>query len=118
MGTPVEQPPSRTARSQAQYALGACGWPGWATVQNGKTIWAQTRTTVNRPQELHGSRWSLRVSVVAFVVIIVIFFAVAVIFLFVFFLVWLLSKEDIGSYRPIRRVRVEAFWMYAAHAQW
>jgi hypothetical protein len=50
----------------------------------------------------------------------IVFFAVAVafIFLFVFFLVWLLSKEDIGSYRPIRRVRVEAFWMYAAHAQW
>ena len=47
---------------------------------------------------------SLRVAVVAFVVIIVVFFAVAFIFLFVFFLVWLLSKEDIGSYRPIRRV--------------
>jgi hypothetical protein len=45
---------------------------------------------------------SLRVAVVVFVVIIVIFFAVAFIFLFV--LVWLLSKEDIGSYRPIRRV--------------
>jgi hypothetical protein len=60
---------------------------------------------------------SLRVAVVAVVVIIVVFFAVAFIFLFVFFLVWLLSKEDIGSYRPIRRVRVEAFWMYSAHAQ-
>jgi bacteriorhodopsin len=45
---------------------------------------------------------SLRVAVVAFVI----FFAVAFIFLFVFFLVWLLSKEDIGGYRPIRRVRV------------
>jgi hypothetical protein len=41
---------------------------------------------------------------VAFVVIIVVFFAVAFVFLFVFFLGWLLSKEDIGSYRPIRRV--------------
>ena len=61
---------------------------------------------------------SLRVAVVAFVVIIVVFFAVAFIFLFVFFLVWLLSKEDIGSYRPIRRVRVEAFWMYSAHIRW
>jgi len=39
-----------------------------------------------------------------FVVIIVIFFAVAFVFLFVFFPVWLLSKDDIGSYRPIRRV--------------
>ena len=49
---------------------------------------------------------SLRVAVVAFVVVIVVFFAVAVafVFLFVFFLGWLLSKEDIGSYRPIRRV--------------
>jgi hypothetical protein len=47
---------------------------------------------------------SLRVAVVVFVVIIVIFFAVAFVFLFVFFLVWLLSKEDIGSYRPIWRV--------------
>jgi len=37
-----------------------------------------------------------------FVIIIVIIFAVA--FVFLFFLVWLLSKEDIGSYRPIRRV--------------
>ena len=44
---------------------------------------------------------SLRIAVV---VITVIFFAVALVFLFVFFLVWLLSKEDIGSYRPIRRV--------------
>jgi len=40
------------------------------------------------------------VAVVVFVVIIVILFAVA--FVFLFFLVWLLSKEDIGSYRPIR----------------
>jgi len=47
---------------------------------------------------------SLRIAVVVFVVITVIFFAVALVFLFVFFLVWLLSKEDIGSYRPIRRV--------------
>jgi hypothetical protein len=50
----------------------------------------------------------LRVSVVALVVIIAFFFAVTFIFLFVFLLVWLLSKEDVGSYRPIR-VRVETF---------
>jgi len=37
-------------------------------------------------------------------VIIVTFFAIAFVFLFVFFLVWLLSKEDIGSYQLIRRV--------------
>ena len=36
-------------------------------------------------------------------VILVIFFAVAVPFVFLFFLVWLLSKEEIASHRPIRR---------------
>jgi hypothetical protein len=29
-----------------------------------------------------------------------------------------LSKENIGSYRPTRRVWVGAFSMYSAHAQW
>jgi hypothetical protein len=29
-----------------------------------------------------------------------------------------LSKEDIGSYRPIKRVGAGALWMYSAHAQW
>src|SRR5713101_1340041 len=61
---------------------------------------------------------SLRIAVVVFAVIIVVFFAVAFVFLFLFFLVWLLSKQDVGSYRPIRRVRVGAFWMYSAHIQW
>jgi len=50
-------------------------------------------------------RCSLRVPVVVFVVITVIFFTVAYIFIFIFlflflffiFIVWLLSKEDIGS---------------------
>ena len=42
---------------------------------------------------------SLRVAVVC-VVIIVIFFFLSVVFFFFF---WLLSKEDIGNYRPIRR---------------
>jgi hypothetical protein len=44
---------------------------------------------------------SLRVAVVGFVIIIVIFFLV-VVFLFVLFLVGLLSKEEVGSYRVIR----------------
>ncbi len=61
---------------------------------------------------------SLRIAVVVFAVIIVIFFAVAVVFLFVFFRVWLFSKEDIGSDRPIRGVRIGAFWIYSAHIQW
>ena len=45
---------------------------------------------------------SLRIAVIFFIGI-VIFFAVAFVFLFVF-LAWPLSKEDIGSYRPTRRV--------------
>jgi len=60
--------------------------------------------------------FSLRVAVV-FVGIIVIFFAVAIVFLFVFFLFWLLAKEDIGR-QPIRRAQVGAFKMYSAHVQW
>jgi len=47
---------------------------------------------------------SLRVAVVVFVVIIVDFIAAPFVFLFVFFLGWLLSKEGVGSRRPIRRV--------------
>jgi hypothetical protein len=44
---------------------------------------------------------SFRVAVVGFVVIIVIFFAFAVALVF---LVGLLSKENVGGYRPIRRI--------------
>ena len=29
-----------------------------------------------------------------------------------------MADEPPHCYRPIRRVRVEAFWMCAAHAQW
>jgi hypothetical protein len=55
---------------------------------------------------------SLRVAVVVLVLIIlVIFFAVS----FVFFLVGLLSKEDIGRDRVIRTVCDEALWTYSAH---
>jgi hypothetical protein len=43
--------------------------------------------------------YSLRVAVVFFVFLIVIFFAVV----FVLFLVWLLSEENLGSYRLIRK---------------
>jgi|GEM_PF-3794445 len=46
---------------------------------------------------------SLRVAVIIFVVTTVIFFALSFV-LFIFFLVWLLSKEDIGSYEPIKGV--------------
>jgi hypothetical protein len=48
-----------------------------------------------------GLPFLLRVAVVVIVVIIVIFFAVAFVFVF---LVWLLSKDDIGGCRPITRV--------------
>jgi hypothetical protein len=50
------------------------------------------------PTEISKAR-SLRVAVVVIVVIIVIFFAVVFVFL-----VWLLSKDDIGGCRPITRV--------------
>jgi len=54
------------------------------------------------PVKQIGAR-SLRVAVIVIVVIIINFFAVAFVFLFVFF-VRLLSKDDIGGCRPIRRV--------------
>ena len=47
---------------------------------------------------------SLRVAVVVLFVIIVTFSVVTFIVLFVLFLVWFLSKDDIRSYRAIRRV--------------
>ena len=59
--------------------------------------------TPNRGHHLPLALRSLRVAGAVFVVIIVIFFAVAFVVLFVFFLVKLLSKEDIGRYRPIRK---------------
>jgi hypothetical protein len=43
---------------------------------------------------------SLRVAFVIVRVIVLVLFVL----LLVFFLVWFLSKEDFGSYRPIRRV--------------
>jgi hypothetical protein len=56
------------------------------------------------PTEIKGAR-SLRVAVV-FVVLIAIFsfLAVAFVILIVVILVWLLAKEDMGSYRLIERV--------------
>ncbi len=66
---------------------------------------------------------SLRVAVVGVVITVIFFFfffffAVAFVFLLlVFFLVWLLAKEDIGSYRLIRKVRFGAFQMYCGHGQ-
>jgi hypothetical protein len=52
-----------------------------------------------------------------FLVIILIFFAVAFVFLIVVILIWFLAKEGIGSRRAIRRVCVEALWAYSAHVQ-
>ena len=47
---------------------------------------------------------SLRVAIVAFVFTVIFFLpAVVLFFVFVIFLVWVVSKEDIGSYRLIRR---------------
>jgi hypothetical protein len=55
------------------------------------------------------------------VVFIVIFLAVVfvflfVTFLFVIFLVRFLSKKEIGSFRAIREVCIEEFWVYSAHS--
>ncbi len=53
------------------------------------------------------------------VTIIVILVAVVIFFFVLFvFLVWLLSKEDIGSTRPIRGVWFQTCRMYSSHAQW
>ena len=51
------------------------------------------------------------------IIVIFLFFAVAFVVLFLFFLGWLLSKEDIGSRRLIRSGCVGAFWTFSAHAQ-
>lgn len=59
---------------------------------------------------------SFRIGAAGFVVIIVIFF-LGVVFLFVFFLVWLVAKEDISGNRRIRSERVVAVLMDCAHAQ-
>jgi hypothetical protein len=57
---------------------------------------------------------SLRVAVVC-VFILVTFSVVAFVFFFVFFLVGLLSKEDITFRRASRKVRVEILREYSAH---
>lgn len=49
------------------------------------------------------------------VVIVIIVIFLAVVFFFVFLFVWLLSKQDIGGYRLIRRAGIGAIWMYSAH---
>ena len=54
---------------------------------------------------------------VAVIAPIVIFFAVAFVLLFVLFLLWLLSKEDIGSYRAMRLFSVKVLWRCSAHGQ-
>jgi hypothetical protein len=45
------------------------------------------------------------------------FLAVVFVLVFVLFVIGSLAKEEIGSYRTMRRVRVGAFWTYSAHAQ-
>ncbi len=59
---------------------------------------------------------SLRVAVLGRVVSIVIFFVMF--FVFILVLVRRFSKEDISSYRPIRRIGTGAVRMYSDHAQW
>jgi hypothetical protein len=75
------------------------------------TLTKSSRSILHPPKTIRGR--SLRVAIVC-VFIIVTFFAVAFVFL-VFFLVGLLSKEDIGLRRAIRKVLVEALREYSAH---
>ena len=64
--------------------------------------WAQSRAASTTDKSIQRADGLLRIAVV--IIITMIFFAVTIVFLFVFFLVWLLSKEDIASYRVIRWV--------------
>jgi hypothetical protein len=62
-----------------------------------------SRATIRLSKNSHTAAQSLRVAVVAFVIIIGIFFfsVVVVLFIFIVFLVGLLSKKDIGPYQSI-----------------
>lgn len=46
---------------------------------------------------------SLRVAVITFVIVIVVLFRTTLVFLFIFFLIWLLSQKNIDSYQEVRR---------------
>jgi hypothetical protein len=59
-----------------------------------------SRATIRLSKNSHTAAQSLRVAVVAFVIIIGIFFF-SVVVLFIVFLVGLLSKKDIGPYQSI-----------------
>jgi hypothetical protein len=59
---------------------------------------------------------SLRVTVVGFVVIFIIFL-LTVVFLFVFFLIRLLPKAHRGGYREIRTHWGETVWRHGGHVQ-
>jgi hypothetical protein len=62
-------------------------------------LWERVKRLLDYLDEI-----SLRVAVIVLVVIVMIVIFRAVAFVFLFFLVWLLSNEDIGSYPAIRRV--------------
>ena len=112
VGTPWKRPRSRAFAAPTAVMAGSAAYPlpdSNVTNATAKFLWERVEHLLDYLDEmftLHPSpnemARSLRVAVVVFVVIIVILFAVAFVFLFV--LVWLLSKEDIGRYRPIRRV--------------
>jgi len=58
-----------------------------------------SRATLTLFKNSHSAARSLRVAVVAFIIIGIFFFSVVV--LFIVFLVGLLSKERVGIYQPI-----------------
>jgi len=72
--------------------MGYCG--------NRKKHMLFSRAIIRLSKNSHSAARSLRVAVVAFVIIIGIFFF-SVVVLFIVFLVGLLSKEGVGIYQPI-----------------
>jgi hypothetical protein len=67
--------------------------------------------------EIAASRFWLNALLrVAVVISLIVFRAVVLVFLFIFFVVWLLSKYRVDNYRLIKRIA--ALWMYSAHVQW
>jgi hypothetical protein len=105
LATAVRSPALEGDRSHSPNSSRLCGLP--SSTQSG--VCRRGKNVTGRCDEGARVEPSQRRAVV-------VFFVVAFAFLFVFFLVCLLSKEDIGSYQAIRRTRVGAVWMYSAHA--
>jgi hypothetical protein len=66
----------------------------------------------------HWGWWSLRVAVIILIVIVLTFVMAPVLIFVVIVIVWLLSKEDIGSYQPIIKDECEMLRTCVGHVQW